>query len=223
MAAANVDAMRRCVMALALLVVVGCAGKRASETKNTSSAVHRYEAEIGKPAPDFNLPDLEGKVWTLHELRGKIVVLEWFNPKCPFVQASHTKGSLVGTAKKHMEKGVVWLAVNSAGSGKEGFGREDNLDGKRRYGMDYPILIDQVGVAGHAFGATNTPHMFVIDKDGILVYRGAIDNSPDGEGASPSTGILVNYVDEALASLQAGYTVSVKVTAPYGCSVKYAH
>jgi len=179
-------------------------------------------AVVGKPAPDFTLKDLEGRQVSLASYRGKVVVLEWFNPGCPFVKASHTKGSLKGTAKKHAAEGVVWLAVNSAAQGKQGFDPSANNEAAKTFGLDYPILRDETGVVGHAYGATNTPNMFVIDKNGLLVYAGAIDNSPDGEGEAPTGSSLVNYVDAALEDLAAGRAVKTPLTKPYGCSVKYA-
>lgn len=191
--------------------------------RTTASVTPLAHAEVGKPAPDFTLSDLDGRAVHLADFKGKSIVLEWFNPGCPFVRKAHTKGSLVGTAKRYTEQGVVWLAINSAAPGKEGYGPAKNADAKRAYGMDYPVLIDESGDVGHAYGATNTPHMFVIDKSGTLVYRGAIDNSPDAEGESPTGGKLVNYIDATMADLAAGRPVGAPVTAAYGCSVKYAH
>ena len=179
-------------------------------------------AAVGKPAPEFSLKDLDGREVSLASFRGKVVVLEWFNPGCPFVKASHTKGSLKGTAKKHAANGVVWLAVNSSAQGKQGFEPSANTDAAKTFGIDHPILRDETGVVGRAYGATNTPNMFVIDKNGVLVYAGAIDNSPDGEGEAPTSGSLVNYVDAALEDLAAGRAIKTPVTKPYGCSVKYA-
>jgi peroxiredoxin len=176
--------------------------------------------EIGKPAPDFSLPDLDGKTVALSGLKGKVVVLEWFNPECPFVQRAHTKGSLAGLAKKHAN--VVWLAVNSGGPGKQGSGVEKNRAAKADFGIAHQILLDESGTAGKAYGATNTPHLFVIDEQGTLVYAGAIDNSPDGEGKSPEGGTLVNFVDQALADVAAGRAVRTPSTKAYGCGVKYA-
>jgi peroxiredoxin len=178
-------------------------------------------AEIGKPAPDFELRDLEGQTYRLSQFRGKTVVLEWFNPQCPFVKASHNKGSLHGLAEKYTAKGVAWLAINSAAQGKQGFGADANAEGKRKFGLTHPVLMDETGDVGHAYHATNTPHMFVVDDKGVLVYRGAIDNSPDGEGESPQGGSLVNYVVAALDDLAAGRPVKTQQTDPYGCSVKY--
>lgn len=186
-----------------------------------STSAPTTNASVGKPAPSFALKDLDGKVVSLDQFKGKIVVLEWFNPECPFVRASHTKGSLKGTAKRMTEQGIVWLAINSAAAGKQGYGPEKNKAGASKYGMEHPILLDESGEVGHAYGATNTPHMYVIDKSGTLVYRGAIDNSPDGEGESAPDNKLVNYVDAALADLAAGRPVATAETKAYGCRVKY--
>ena len=179
-------------------------------------------AAVGKPAPDFTLRDLDGREVSLASLRGKVVVLEWFNPGCPFVKASHTKGSLKSNAKKHGAEGVAWLAVNSSAPGKQGADPGANREAAKTFGIEHPILRDENGAVGHAYGATNTPNMYVIDKNGVLVYAGAIDNSPDGEGEAPTSGSLVNYVDAALEDLSAGRAVKTPVTKPYGCSVKYA-
>lgn len=178
-------------------------------------------AEVGKPAPDFTLKDLDGNEVRLSSFKGKTVVLEWFNPGCPFVKNAHTKGSLVDAAKKHTANGVVWLAVNSGAPGKQGAGTDVNREAKKTFGMEHPILLDETGAVGKAYGATNTPHMMVIDPNGTLVYRGAIDNSPDGEGQSPEDGKLVSYVDAALADLAAGRPVAKAETKAYGCGVKY--
>ena len=178
-------------------------------------------AAVGRPAPDFTLTDLDGHAVTLSSFKGKTIVLEWFNPGCPFVRKSHTVGSLKGDAARATADGVVWLAINSAGAGKQGAEPEMNRKVAAEYGMTHPILLDPTGAIGHAYGATNTPNMYVIDPTGTLVYRGAIDNSPDGEGDSPTDGKLVNYVDDALAALKAKQPVKVPETKAYGCGVKY--
>lgn len=178
-------------------------------------------AEVGKPAPDFTLPDLDGSQIKLSSFKGKVVVLEWFNPSCPFVKRSHTVGSLVGLAKRHQKKGVVWLAINSGAPGKQGNDIALNIEAAESWSLAHPILRDEDGAVGHAYGASNTPHMFVIDKKGVLVYAGAIDNSPDAEGKSPEGGKLVNYVDEALRALAKKKPVAVSTSKAYGCSVKY--
>jgi peroxiredoxin len=178
-------------------------------------------AAIGAPAPDFELTDTEGKTHKLSSFKGKRVVLEWFNPGCPFVKASHTKASLKDFPKTAIGQGVVWLAINSGAPGKQGHGVEANREGKTKLGVDYPVLLDPDGKVGKLYSATNTPHMYVVDEKGVLVYRGAIDNSPDGDGTSPDDGKLVNHVEMALADLAAGNAVRKAETKAYGCSVKY--
>jgi len=174
----------------------------------------------GDAAPDFKLKDTEGRTVSLADFKGKTVVLEWFNPECPFVRAAHTRGSLVGLAKKHTAKGIVWLGINSAAQGKQGFGAEKTREGMKTFGMEHPVLLDETGAVGHAYGATNTPHLFVL-QDGKVVYAGGIDNSPDGEQGNPQGGKLVNYVDQALSDLAAGKPVQAPSSKAYGCSVKY--
>jgi peroxiredoxin len=213
-------------LAPAVLVLAGCSRGHAGEAKGTpaASSVTAHvaaPAEVGAKAPDFTLKDLDGHDVHLADFRGKTVVLEWFNPKCPFVNMSHTKGSLRDAAARHMAEGVVWLGIDSAGPGKQGHDPADIRDAVARFGVKHPILTDESGAVGHAYGATNTPHMFVIDKAGTLVYAGAIDNSPDGEGQSPQGGTLVNYVDAALSDVAAGRPVQTPKTKAYGCGVKY--
>lgn len=176
--------------------------------------------EVGKPAPEFSLPDLDGKAVQLSQFRGKTVVLEWFNPECPFVKANHTKGSLKAMAKRFTDKGIVWLAINSGAAGKQGAGAETNRKGKETYAIDYPILLDEKGDVGKLYGAKTTPHMYIIDPQGVLVYKGAIDNTP-GSDPEPEDKVI-NYVDTALGELAAGKAITTKETEPYGCSVKYA-
>jgi peroxiredoxin len=178
-------------------------------------------AALGELAPDFTLPDLDGKPVRLSEFRGKTVVLEWFNPDCPFVRASHTKGSLVDTAARATKDGAIWLAINSGAPGKQGHGVATNRAGKERFSLTHPILLDESGSVGRLYGAARTPHMYVVSAEGKLVYRGAIDNSPDGEADSPAGGTLVRYVENALVALKDGKSPSVAETEAYGCSVKY--
>jgi peroxiredoxin len=208
-----------------LLAMAGCSRARSDAqvpaTPSASLAQTAVVADIGKPAPDFALKDLDGHEVRLADFRGKIVVLEWFNPECPFVNMAHTKGSLRDAAARHATQGTAWLGIDSAAPGKQGHDPDDVRDAVKRFRLGHPILLDERGVVGHAYGATNTPHMFVIDRAGMLVYAGAIDNSPDGEGESPVGGTLVNYVDAALDDLAAGHPVRTPRTKAYGCSVKY--
>jgi peroxiredoxin len=184
----------------------------------TSSAA---PATVGKPAPDFALKGLDGKEVKLSSFKGKTVVLEWFNPGCPYVKKSHSVGSLVGTAAKHTKAGVVWLAINSGAAGKQGADPKDNAAAVKTWSLEHPLLLDPSGATGKAYGATNTPHLFVIDGKGTLVYAGAIDNSRDGEGKSPEGGTLINYVDAALEDIAAKRAVRTATTKAYGCGVKY--
>jgi peroxiredoxin len=222
-----------CVAAIAMFVLFpACsrktqpeepvAGEPVAQAKPAAAApAAMASAKVGAEAPDFELPDLEGKLVKLSSFRGKTVVLEWFNPGCPFVKASHTKGSLVDTAERQQKVGVVWLAVNSGAKGKQGFGVDANREGKERFKLSHPILLDESGTVGRAYGAAHTPHMYVVDAKGTLVYRGAIDNSHDGQGESPSGGKLVNHVEAAISDVAAGKPVTTPETEAYGCSVKY--
>ncbi len=216
--------------AASLVLLIGCSRGRADAHADPPAAPvaaaplpSAAAADIGAPAPDFALKDVDGHEVRLSALRGKLVVLEWFNPKCPFVNKSHMggKGGLHGTAARHIAEGVVWLGIDSAAPGKQGHDPGEIREGVTRFGLTHPILLDESGAVGRAYGATNTPHMFVVDRNGTLVYGGAVDNSPDGEGDSPQDGTLVNYVDAALADLAAGRPVHVSRTKAYGCGVKY--
>ncbi len=234
--------MRIAILSL-LFVLVACSKKDAAKnepaktepTKPAPAAVVAKPVEpppvvaaaptspvLGKPAPDFTLEAIDGTKVSLASFKGKVVVLEWFNPGCPFVQKAHTKGSLIDTAKKHTDAGVVWLAVNSGAEGKQGNPIPENQEAAKTWSLTHPILRDVDGAIGKAYGATNTPNLFVIDAAGTVVYAGAIDNSPDAERGAPTGGALVNYIDAALGDLAAGRPVATPITKPYGCSVKYA-
>ncbi len=185
----------------------------------TAPAAAPATAKVGAPAPDFTLKDLDGKPVTLSALRGKTVVLEWYNPDCPFVVKQHQEGPLKDMAARLAAEGVVWLAVNSGAPGKQGHGVERNRASVKEYGLGHPVLLDEDGAVGKLYVARNTPHMFIIDPSGVLVYAGAIDNAPLGK--VPEGG-LVNHVADALADLAAKRPVRVPETRAYGCSVKYA-
>ena len=194
-----------------------------SDTATASAASQRAPGEagvaaVGKPAPDFRLTSIDGETVELSKYRGKTVVLEWFNADCPFVKRNHKEGPLKDMAAKASERGVVWLAINSSAPGKQGHG-DANKRGRDAYGMKYPILIDEDGNVGRRYGAERTPHMYVIDQAGTLVYKGAIDNAPDGDPSEGDT--VVNYVEAALADLGAGRPVAKPETTAYGCGVKY--
>jgi peroxiredoxin len=177
-------------------------------------------AELDKAAPDFTLKDVDGKTVKLSDFKGKTVVLEWFNPECPVSAGCHQKGALKDQAERVAKDGIVWLSINSSAAGKEGSGAEKNKKAAGEWKMKNPVLLDESGEVGHLYGARTTPHMFVIDAKGILVYRGAIDNAmaKKGEDEKP-----INYVDNVLADLKAGKAVATKETKSYGCGVKYGN
>lgn len=229
--------MRIAALAIVALALVACSNKdkpapAASPEGNppttsgaaltTGPIAADAHAALGKPAPDFTLKDLDGNPVKLSSFKGKVVVLEWFNPGCPFVNKAHDKGTLKDEPAAQKKSDVVWLAINSGGPGKQGNGVDANREGAKKLGVNYPVLLDEGGEVGHAYGATNTPHMFVIDKQGVLQYEGAVDNSPDGERESAPDGKVVAYVDEAITAINAGKAPSVTHSKAYGCGVKYA-
>ncbi len=163
-------------------------------------------AEVGSPAFGFELPDVYGKVFKLAEFKGRIVVLEWINQACPVSRGKHDDGVMQKTYKKYAKDGVIWLAIDSTHGRKP----EQNRVYAAEQQLAYPILQDADGKVGRAYGARTTPHMFVIDKKGVLAYDGAIDDKADK-----------NYVVAALDALLADKPVTTAKTAPYGCSVKY--
>lgn len=192
----------------------------APEAAKPEPAAPEATAVVGQPAPEFTLNDLDGKPHTLSSYRGKTVVLEWFNPGCPFVKFAHTEGPLQDMAATETAQGVVWLAINSGAPGKQGHGVEANREGTSTFGMTHPVLLDEDGTVGHTYGAVKTPHMFVVSAEGTLLYKGGIDNAPFGEvdgGGEPR-----NHVAAALAEIREGKPVSTPETPAYGCTVKYA-
>jgi len=170
-------------------------------------------ASVGDKAPDFTLPDLKGAQVTLSKIEG-VRVLEWVNPDCPFVQRHYKAGTMKKLAAEYAGKGVTWLTINSTNY----MDAEANRKFAEANGLSQRILVDQDGKVGHLFGAATTPHMFVIDGSGTIVYAGAIDSDPRGSGGETVT----NYVAAALDEVLAGKSVTTPETTPYGCSVKYA-
>jgi peroxiredoxin len=209
---------------LAALALVAAANALPSAEKGRDGKVETpppaTRAELGKPAPDFELKDLDGKAVKLSDYKGKIVVLEWFNPDCPFVVRNYGEGgSLRGQAERLAKDGVVWIGINSGAEGKQGAGLERNRKARADWKLANPLLLDTKGDVGRRYEAKTTPHMYVIDAKGLLVYRGAIDNAPSGKPEGDEK--LVNYVDAAIADLKAGKPVGKADTKAYGCSVKY--
>ncbi len=174
--------------------------------------------KIGEPAPDFSLPDLDGNTVKLSDLQGKTVVLEWFNPGCPYVKYAHGDGPLSDLAAKSTEgEEVVWLAINSSAVGKQGNGLDVNKAAAAEWKMSHPILLDEDGKVGRTYDAKTTPQMFIVDVAGKVAYAGALDNAPLGK----ATGDTKNYIATALAEIGAQTQVSTSETKSYGCSVKY--
>ena len=169
----------------------------------------------GNRAKEFTLKSFDGKTVNLSDFKGKIVVLEWFNFECPFVQYHYQANTMTNLAAKYKDKNVVWLAINSTSHVTP----EANKEFAEKHKLAYPILDDRSGQVGRAYGAKTTPHIFIIAPGGQVAYEGAIDNSPLGK--TPAGEKPVNYVDQALSELLAGKKVSVPATTSYGCSVKY--
>lgn len=174
--------------------------------------------ESGKPAPDFSFTDLAGKAHQLSDYRGKVVVLEWLNPACPFVVRHYRSGNMPSTQEAAAAGGAVWLQINSTAMGD--LDAAKSVEWQKKQGVIATAYIrDQAGKIGRLYGAQTTPHLFVIAKDGTLAYQGAIDDQP---GASlANTMAAHNYVKAALAALQVGKPVEKTATPPYGCGVKY--
>lgn len=218
--------MRIIVPLLSTLLLAACSkGEVAPDTPTSAdpggpAAPAVTNAELGKPAPDFTLTTLDGETVKLSDHRGKTVVLEWFNPDCPFVNQAHLKGSLKGLAKRHASDGVVWIAINSNAEGKQGHDPDRNREGRTRFGIDYPIAFDRDGRVGRAYDAERTPQMYVVAPDGTLVYRGALDNSSGGDLEDLDE--VKNYVDMAIEDIAEKRPVREPETKAWGCSVKYA-
>lgn len=169
-------------------------------------------ANVGQSVPGFDLKDQNGKAVKLSDYKGKIIVLEWTNPGCPFVQRHYEQHTMTNLASQYKDKGVVWIAINST----EGDTSATNLQWAQKNNIAYPILDDSDGAVAVQFRAKSTPDMFIINKDGKLAYSGGIDNDPDGDNPHRT-----NYVSKALDELLAGKSVSTPVTKSYGCGVHY--
>jgi len=179
-------------------------------------------AKVGEPAPAFTVNATTGSPVSLAAYKGKVVVLEWTNHDCPYVRKHYETGNMQGLQREATGQGVVWLTVISSSEGAQGYvtpPQADELTTSRK-AAPTAVLLDTKGVAGKLYGATNTPHMYVVDKAGLLVYAGAIDDRPtsrraDVQGAN-------NYVKAALDAVAAGQPVKMPVTRAYGCTVKYS-
>ena len=177
--------------------------------------------QIGKAAPEFMANDTNGNHVMLSDLKDKIVVLEWTNHDCPFVKKQYGTGNMQALQEEATKDGVVWITMNSSAKGKQGYVTAEEANKMTTADKAHPShkILDEDGSIGQLYGAKTTPHMFVINKDGVLVYAGAID---DKSGTDPEEiKTANNYVRAALADLKAGKPVAKASTNPYGCGVKY--
>ena len=180
------------------------------------------QAVLGAAAPAFSARDTVGKTVSLSDFRGKTVVLEWVNPGCPYVRKHYSSNNMQATQKAAAERGVVWLAVNSTATDATDYLSPDTMGAwmREQKAAATATLMDADGKVGRLYGARTTPHLYVIDARGLLVYAGAIDNKPTARAADVAG--ATNHVNQALAEVLAGKPVTVASTQPYGCSVKYA-
>ena len=210
--------MRRLlVLSLTCCLVLGVTGLVIAGDKD--KAMH---AEIDKAAPNFTLSDASGKKLTLADYKGKYVVLEWINVDCPFVKKHYNSGNMQSLQKDYAKKGVVWLSICSSAPGNQGYyeGKDITKRMESSKGMQTAYLVDADGMVGKMYGAKTTPHMFIINPDGVLIYAGGIDDKPSTNTADIDG--ATNYVQQCLEAAMSGKPIATKSAAPYGCSVKYA-
>ena len=176
---------------------------------------------VGQGAPDFSLKDATGKTVKLSDFRGKHVVLEWTNPNCPYVRKQYNSGNMPATQKEAVDKAVAWLAIDSTEKASWEYMEPAKVVAWQRERRAQPsaLLLDEEGTAGRAYGARTTPHMYIVDPQGRLIYAGGIDSiaSSDPEDIKKA----VNYVRQGLNEALAGKPISAATTRPYGCSIKY--
>lgn len=179
------------------------------------------QAHVGAAAPDFQLKDATGKETLLSQFRGRIVVLEWFNPNCPFVKKFYSARDMQRFQKKVRDQGAVWLTINSNAEGKPGYiSQEDASEAASSMGLEpTALLLDPKGTVGRMYGARTTPHLFVVNPTGTLVYAGAIDSTPSTDSGDIES--ATNYVLNAVDAVAKGRDFDPVSTEPYGCSVKY--
>ena len=209
--------MKPVLASLSLFALIACGSPQ--EPTNPTPAAPAATENAGKSALDngFTLEDLDGAEVSLAAYKGKTVVLEWYSPSCPFIVHAHAEGPLKDMAARVTANGdVAWLAINSSAKGK-GADLALNKQSVTDWNIQHPILMDPTGEVGQKYGAKTTPHMFILDGEGNVVYKGALDNAPRGQ----IEGEYQNYVDAALQDMAAGRPVAMAETKSYGCSVKY--
>ena len=178
-------------------------------------------AKVGEAAPDFIATDSNGKTHKLADYKGKYVVLEWHNQGCPYTRKHYESGNMQKLQKEWTAKGVVWLSVISSAPGTQGYvtGSQENEYLKKMNAAPTAVLLDPDGALGHLYAAKTTPHMYIIDPSGVLVYNGAIDDHPTADQSDITSS--KNYVTTALQEATSGKKITEAATRPYGCSVKY--
>lgn len=203
------------------IVVPASISQAPSAVAAESTGLKEAAALVGKPAPDFLLPDSNGKNVSLGDYKGHFVVLEWINYDCPFVQKHYASGNMQHLQEKYTAKGVVWLNINSSAAGRPGNYPPAKINElqKEHKAHSTAYLMDESGKVGRMYGARSTPAMYVIDKAGNVVYAGAIDDKASTDEADIKN--AKNYVEEALDAAMAGKPVAIAWTKSYGCSVKY--
>lgn len=180
-----------------------------------------FAAKVGEKAPDFKVTDSKGKVHQLSDYKGKYVVLEWMNDGCPYVKKHYNSGNMQKLQKEHTKNGVVWFTVASSLKGKQGHWTAEQANEKAKNWKiaSTAILLDHDAAMGKAYAAKVTPHMFVINPEGVIAYNGAIDSNDSSDPKVIPTS--TNYVDAALKSAQKGEPIKVSSSKPYGCGVKF--
>ena len=201
--------MNKMLTAFTALAVIACAAPQSAAQV------------VGQPAPNFTAADVNGKPVTLSDFRGKTVVLEWHNPGCPFVQKHYGSGNMQKAQAAAAKDGVVWLTINSGAPGKQGHmsGAEAKALVAKAGARPAAYLLDPRGVVGKAYDAKTTPHMYIVNKAGTLVYAGGIDDKATPNPADIK--VARNHVLAALSEVKGGKAVSVATSRPYGCAVKY--
>lgn len=186
-------------------------------------AITAFAVKVGDQAPDFTGTDSHGQKHKLSDYKGKFVVLEWHNNGCPFTKKHYESGNMQRLQKEWTDKGVVWFTVISSAPGAQGYvtADEENAYMQKAHAVPTGALLDPTGAIGHLYDAKTTPHMFVINPQGQVIYNGAIDDRSTSDPSDVNG--AKNYVSEALQEAKAGQPVAVATTRPYGCSVKYAN
>ncbi|HTV05447.1 MAG TPA: thioredoxin family protein [Acidobacteriaceae bacterium] len=196
--------------------------RRITLTLAFALALPAFAARVGKQAPAFTGMDTHGHMHSLSQYRGKYVVLEWTNKDCPYTRAQYDSGNMQALQKEWTARGVVWLTILSSAPGHQGYMTAAQEDAwiKKVHADPTAAILDPTGTIGMAYGAKTTPHMFVINPEGKLIYDGAIDDHPTTDPFDVDK--AHNYVTDALSEAMAGKSVATAYTRPYGCSVKYA-